>query len=48
MCCEFKVVTFIWADDGQRFYYLLSRDSNRPKKDWKVLLALFSGITQHI
>jgi hypothetical protein len=48
MCCKFQVITFTWADDGQRFCYLLSRDSNGRKKDWKVVPALFSGIAQHI
>ncbi len=42
---SFKSLPSIWADDGQRFY-LFSRDSNGPKKDWKVVLALFSDITQ--
>jgi hypothetical protein len=46
MCCEF-VIIFIWADDGQRFYCLLSRDSDGSKEDWEIVLALFAGFTQH-
>ena len=42
MCCEFQVNTFIWADGGLRFYYLLFKDSDGPRKEWKVVLVLFS------
>ena len=48
MCCEFKTLHSYGLMMDRDFIICSPGILMGPKEDWKAVLALFSGITQHI